>query len=112
MANLIPVDDATFAAAVLQSTVPVVVDFWAPYCRPCDLPAPLLEELHKDYSGRVQFVTLNSEENTDSASAYGVHAMPTLVIFQGGHEVHRLIGFKAKAQLKLQIDRALGLAIA
>ncbi len=112
MANLMAVDDATFGAAVLESAVPVVVDFWAPYCRPCDLLAPVLEELQREYGGAVQFVTLNAEENTDSASAYDVFAMPTLVVFQGGKEVHRQVGYKAKAQLKPQLDRALDLAFA
>ena len=112
MANMTAVDDATFATAVLASAVPVVVDFWAPYCRPCDLLAPVLEELQREYGGAVQFVTLNAEENIDAAGTYGVFAMPTLVVFQGGREVHRQVGYKAKAQLKPQLDRALAQAVA
>jgi len=112
VADLTAVDDGTFGPAVLASAVPVVVDFWAPYCRPCDLLAPVLEELQREYGGAVQFVTLNADENTDTAGAYAVFAMPTLVVFQAGKEVHRQVGFKAKAQLKPQLDRALALAAA
>ncbi len=110
MADLTAVDDATFGQAVLGSAGPVVVDFWAPHCRPCDLLAPVLAELQREYGGAVQFVTLNAEENTDTAGTYAVFAMPTLVVFQAGQEIHRQVGYKAKAQLKPQLDRALNLA--
>jgi thioredoxin len=104
------VDDATFQNTVLESELPVIVDFWAPWCGPCKMMAPVLEELSKEYDGKVQFAKLNTDENYDSATQFGIQSIPTLVIFQGGKEVHRLIGFAPKPQLKRQIDRALGIA--
>jgi thioredoxin 1 len=104
------VDDTTFQNTVLESELPVIVDFWAPWCGPCKMMAPVLEELSKEYDGKVQFAKLNTDENYDSATQFGIQSIPTLVIFQGGKEVHRLIGFAPKPQLKRQIDRALGIA--
>ena len=110
MAETKHVDDATFQNAVLESELPVIVDFWAPWCGPCKMMAPVLEELSKEYDGKIQFAKLNTDENYDSATQFGIQSIPTLVIFQGGKEVHRLIGFAPKPQLKRQIDRALGIA--
>jgi thioredoxin 1 len=104
------VDDATFQNTVLESQLPVIVDFWAPWCGPCKMMAPVLEELSKEYDGKIQFAKLNTDENYDSATQFGIQSIPTLVIFQNGKEVHRLIGFAPQPQLKRQIDRALGIA--
>jgi len=74
--------------------------------------APVLEELSHEYGGSVQFAKLNTDENYDAATQYGIQSIPTLVVFQGGREVHRQVGFVPKTQLKRQIDRALGIAAA
>src|SRR6478672_2954728 len=103
------VEDATFQKSVLESDLPVIVDFWAPWCGPCKMMAPVLEELSKEYDGKIQFAKLNTDENYDSATQFGIQSIPTLVIFQGGREVHRLVGFAPKPQLKRQIDRALNI---
>ena len=92
MAETKHVDDATFQNTVLESELPVIVDFWAPWCGPCKMMAPVLEELSKEYDGKIQFAKLNTDENYDSATQFGIQSIPTLVIFQNGKEVHRLIG--------------------
>ncbi len=108
MAEPIHVDDATFQKVVLESPVPVIVDFWAPWCGPCKMMAPVFEELSKEYGDQARFTKVNTDENYDAATQFGIQSIPTLVIFQGGREVNRLVGFAPKAQLKRQIDRALG----
>jgi len=107
----IHVDDSNFQNQVLESSVPVIVDFWAPWCGPCKMMAPVLEELSREYEGKVIFTKLNTDENYDSAMQYGIQSIPTLVIFKDGREVDdgRLVGFAPKNQLKRRIDRALGL---
>ena len=102
------VEDSNFQKEVLESTVPVVVDFWAEWCGPCKMMAPVLDELAHEYDGKIRFVKVNTDENYESAARYGIQSIPTLVIFRGGREVNRLIGFAPKPQLKRQIERALG----
>src|SRR5215212_2101301 len=107
MAKPVPVEDTNFQKEVLESSDPVIVDFWAEWCGPCKMMAPVLDELSDEYDGKIRFVKLNTDENYESAARYGIQSIPTLVIFRGGREVNRLIGFAPKPQLKRQIDRAL-----
>ncbi len=109
-AGPIHVDDATFQKVVLESALPVIVDFWAPWCGPCKMMAPVFEELNREYGGQVVFTKVNTDENYDAATQFGIQSIPTLVIFQNGREVNRLVGFAPKTQLKRQIDRALASA--
>ena len=106
MAKLKVIDDSNFAQTVLQHVGPVLVEFTAPWCNPCKMLDPVLEELNAEYSGRILFTSINTDENYDAAIQYGVQNMPTMVLFEGGREVQRLVGYTPKAKLKQQIDRA------
>ena len=109
MTTPVYLDEATFPAAVLASTTPVLVDFTASWCPPCKMIAPLLEELSTEYAGKLGFSAVDVDAEPDLAAQYDVQSMPTLVIFAGGREVKRIIGYTQKANLKLHIDHALGL---
>ncbi|MEV8511863.1 thioredoxin [Dactylosporangium sp. NPDC051484] len=101
------VTDETFAAEVLKSDVPVLVDFWAEWCPPCHRIAPMLEELSAEYAGRVRIVKLNADDNPRTARAYGVLSMPTLTVFRGGEVVSQQVGARPKANLREQLEAAI-----
>jgi thioredoxin 1 len=107
MAKPVQVEDSTFQQEVLENPIPVVVDFWAEWCPPCKMMAPLLDELAHEYEGQIRFVKLNTDEKDESAARYGIQSIPTLVMFREGREVVRQIGFAPKPQLKRQLDRGL-----
>lgn len=101
------VSDTTFEQEVLKADLPVLVDFWAPWCGPCRMVAPLVEELAAEYDGRVKFVKLNTDDNVDTAVRYGIRSIPTLLLFKGGTLVDQIIGFRPKSDLKRVIEKAL-----
>jgi len=103
------IEDQDFETAVLDSSTPVVVDFWAPWCGPCRIVSPIVEELSHEYEGQVSFYKMNTDENEEAPMQFGIQVLPTLVIFKDGREVNRLIGFAPKEQLKRQIDRSLSM---
>lgn len=107
--TLLEVEDNNFQKEVLESDTPVVVDFWAPWCGPCRIVSPIVEELSNDYNGKIRFVKMNTDENELAPMQFGIQVLPTLVIFNQGREVNRLIGFSPKEQLKRQIDRSLSI---
>ena len=107
MGKEIVVNDGNFEQAVLQAETPVLVDFWAPWCRPCLRVAPVLEELAEEYSGRVTIAKLNVDQDPKIASQYQVMSIPTMIIFKGGKPLSNIIGFKPKEQLKQDLDSAL-----
>jgi len=96
---LMTVTDASFAEDVLLSDKPVLVDYWAVWCGPCRMIAPILEEIHAAHSDKISIVKLNVDENPRSASDYGIVSIPTLNVFQGGKVVKQIIGAKPRAAL-------------
>jgi len=107
MSKPIAVDDATFDQAVLKSETPVLVDFWAPWCRPCIMAAPVLEELAGEYAGRITFAKLDVDQNAKTAASYNIMAIPNLIIFKDGKPVSQIVGYKPKAELKKDLDAVL-----
>jgi thioredoxin 1 len=101
------VTDGTFETEVLKADKPVLVDFWAPWCGPCRMVAPVVEELSEEYSGKVKFLKLNTDDNVNTAATYGIRSIPTLLMFKGGQPVDQIIGFRPKGDLKRVIDKAL-----
>ena len=97
--NVVNVTDVSFETDVLQSGVPVLVDFWASWCGPCKMVGPIVEELADDFAGKAKVCKLNVDENTKTAQAYGVMSIPTLILFKNGKEVDRVVGFRPKADL-------------
>jgi len=107
MAKPIAVTDDTFDATVIKAKTPVLVDFWAPWCAPCRMVAPIVDELATEYEGKVAFVKLDVDENSKMASKYGVMSIPTLLIFKGGNPISHVVGFRPKSELKKSLDAAL-----
>ncbi len=107
MAHPADTTDATFDADVLKSEAPVLVDFWAPWCGPCRMVAPIVEELAGEYDGRVKFMKLNTDENPRIASQFGIRSIPTLLVFKGGEIVGQIVGFRPKSDLQKRLDAAL-----
>lgn len=104
------INSADFDNEVVESskTQPVVVDFWAPWCGPCHMIAPILEELDNEYQGKIAFRRLNTDESPDVASRYNVMSIPTLILFKDGAVADTVIGVTSKAALKKKFDEHLG----
>ena len=101
------VSDSSFDSDVLQSDAPVLVDYWAEWCGPCKMIAPILEEVSRDYDGRVQVAKLNVDDNPSMPSRYGVRGIPTLMLFKNGQVAATKVGALSKSQLKVFLDENL-----
>lgn len=99
MANVTEISDQSFESEVLKSPVPVLIDFWAPWCAPCRAIAPVVEELAKEYQGKIKVVKLNVDDNPQTPQRYGVRGIPNLILFQGGNVREQIVGAVPKKRL-------------
>ena len=107
MSNARAVTDAEFKTEVLDSTVPVLVDFWATWCGPCQVMGPVIDALAGEYEGRVKIMKLNVDENPQTPAQFGVRGIPTLIIFKGGAEAQRIVGASPKGNVDEALKKVL-----
>ena len=107
MSGAAQVTDASFKQEVLDSHIPVLVDFWAPWCGPCRMVAPVVDEIAEQYKDQVKVVKLNTDENPNVASQYGIRSIPTLMIFKGGQRVDMVVGAVPKTTLANTLEKYL-----
>ena len=106
-ANIVTLTEANFPQEVLQSTTPVLVAFWAEWCGPCKMIAPVLDELAAEYDGKVKIAKVNIDEYQQLAINYGINSIPTLLFFKGGQVADQVVGMRSKRDLKISFDRVL-----
>ena len=107
-ANIVTLNSGNFSDEVLKSSAPVLVDFWAEWCGPCKMIAPVLDELAGEYEGRIKIGKVNIDEDQALATQYGVRAIPTLLIFKDGKVAEQLVGMRSKRDLKASLDKVAG----
>ena len=103
----IELNSKNFKEEVLESSIPVLIDLWAPWCMPCRMITPIVEQLAEDNQGKLKVCKLNTDENQDIAARYGIQGIPTLLFFKGGQEVDRLVGVTPKPIIQKKIDALL-----
>jgi thioredoxin 1 len=101
------ISDANFKSEVIESSMPVLVDFWAPWCGPCKMIAPVLDELAKEYEGKIKIVKLNVDDNQGTATEFGIKGIPTLILFKDGKVLEQTIGAQSKELLKKMVEKSL-----
>ena len=106
-ASPVTITDASFSQEVMESPLPVLVDFWAPWCGPCKMIAPALEELAEEYAGRVKIVKLNTDENQNTAVQHGIQGIPTLLFVKGGKVIDKMVGAAPKPRLAAKLQELL-----
>ena len=103
MSKPVAVNDADFSKEVLEADKPVLVDFWASWCGPCRMIAPILEEMAQEHQEKLKIVKIDIDANGQNAQKYGVMSIPTLILFKGGEAVERLVGYMPKAQIESKV---------
>jgi thioredoxin 1 len=107
MTKPVSIDDSSFSEVVLQAEKPVLIDFWAAWCKPCLMVAPILDELSEEYDGKISFVKLDIDQNPQTPAKYGIMSIPSLLVFKNGEPVSHIVGFKPKGELKRSLDAVL-----
>jgi thioredoxin 1 len=107
MSTAAAVTDVTFDQEVIESSMPVLVDFWAPWCGPCRMVAPVVDEIAEMYVGQIKVVKVNTDENPGVATKYGIRSIPTLMIFKGGQRVDMVVGAVPKMTLANTLEKYL-----
>lgn len=107
MSAVTAINDATFQQEVLESALPVLVDFWAPWCGPCRMVGPIVDELASQYAGQIKVLKINVDENSAIASQYQIRSIPTLLLFQGGQKVEAIVGAVPKSTLSSTLSKYL-----
>lgn len=105
--GIMEVSDQTFESDVLQSDMPVLVDFWAPWCGPCKAIGPVIEEVSKNYDGKIKFAKCNVDDNPVSPGNYGIRAIPTLILFKDGKKLDQIVGMVDKNRITESLNKAL-----
>jgi len=106
MANVAELAESSFQPEVMDSTIPVLVDFWAPWCGPCRRVAPMVDQLAQEYAGRVKFVKIDVDQSQQLAGSYGIHSIPTLMLFKNGEVVDRFVGIPPLSKVQDALNQA------